>query len=82
MRNFVVFRRKGDATVWVADLESETLARMDLESLPAAGFAADSMPTGPSVEGDTPVVNGIDFALAASVQSEAPSHELYKRPTT
>jgi hypothetical protein len=81
MRNLVVFRRKGDESVWLADLEAETLERLDPEALQTAGVAADFITVSDRARGtELSIVKGMDFAVAASMHSAAASHELYKRP--
>ena len=65
MKNMVLFRLQGDASVWLADLEAGTVERTDASAIEA------------SQESGAPFVKGIDFALAASNRPAAASHYMF-----
>lgn len=63
MKNLVLFRLKGDDSVWLADLDAGTVERTD--------------PSTVEINSDRPVMKGIDFALAAQARPTAAAHVYY-----
>jgi len=62
MKNIVLFRLRGDDSVWLADLEAGTVERTD---------------TSIETASDAPQFEGIDYAIAAQARSGAASHQMF-----
>ena len=67
MKNIVLFRLQDDDTMWLVDLEAGTVEPTDVSIEAELGTRED----------DTPVVRGVDLALAASSRSSVASHLMF-----